>query len=101
MKVQTKVHNVAHLSNRSTVTFTVQGHHNELTKLLNKIDRLRKAHNAQVTIFCNEDSLKYNKRGDVVEVGVGNEGGSITFHSHSCNPKEAASELVKLLHSVN
>ena len=101
MKVQTKVHNVVHLDNRSTVTFNVEGHHNELLTLMNKIFRLSREHNAQETIYCNQDSLKYDKKGDVIGLCVGNEGGSITFHAHSCNPKQAAYQLLKLLHSAN
>lgn len=89
-----KVFNVEHLDNRSKVTFNIGGNHIDYVELFNKIVAIEKKYNAQSTIYCNKNSLVFDKNANVIG------GGTVTFHSHSCNPKEAANELVKLLESV-
>jgi hypothetical protein len=84
MKTRISINKVEHLKNRSTVGLNIVGTGNEFSNLFNKVNSICKKHNAQ-------DGL-YDKSTDINrEIG-----GSITFHNHSCNPKEAVEELINL-----
>ena len=101
MKVFTSIKNVEHFDNRSKVTFNVSGNHNDYVSILNQISIIERKHNAQSMIYKNRNSLIFDKNGKVKGLKNGDSGGTITFHSHSCNPKKATKELVELLESVN
>lgn len=45
----------------------------------------------------NASHLRYDAKGDVIGFTNGNSGGTITFHSHSCEPKKAVEELLNEL----
>lgn len=100
MKTSATIHKIENLGNRTNVTFNVSGEHNELATLLNKITAIERKYNAQSNIYSNKSSLVFDKKGDLIGTAIGNSGGTITFHSHSCNHEEAAKELENLLNSV-
>lgn len=84
MKATITINKVEHLDNHSTVGINIVGIGNDYTKLFNKVDAICKKHNAQDGMY--EKSTNDNRES----------GGAITFHSHSCNPKEAVEELTNL-----
>lgn len=100
MKVFANIHNVEHLDNRSKVTFNIGGNHNDYVELFNKVVAIERKHNAQSTFYSNKSSLVFDKNANVIGLTDGNSGGTVTFHGHSCTPKEASHELVELLKSI-
>lgn len=86
-------------SNRTLVTFNVVAYGEEFTRQRNEIYRLCKRYNAQEMLFANRSCIRYNTKGEAIGYTTGNSGGTITFHSHSCDHAAAAAELVALLRS--
>ena len=98
---QVTINSVEHFENRSKVCIQVQGEHNEYVTAINAIHAIAKKYNVQDMLFENRSSLIYNKLGNAIGFTHGNTGGTITFHSHSCNPKEAAQELINFANNEN
>ncbi|MDR0872244.1 MAG: hypothetical protein LBN27_02095 [Prevotellaceae bacterium] len=92
---------VNHFDNRSNVTLHVTGEHNAYVTALNAIHAICKKHNAQENIYENRSALKSNRLGNVIDLTHGSSGGTVTFHSHSCDPKAAVQELVNLANNEN
>jgi hypothetical protein len=95
--MKTIINNVEHLKNRSNVTLNILGYGNEHVEICNKITAICRKYNAQQNIYSNTSHLIFNKRGDVIGFANGNSGGTITFHSHSCEPQKAVEELLNAL----
>lgn len=85
--------------NRTNVTFTLQSIGNSLTEKSNQIHAICKRFNAQENLFNNRSSFKTDKHGNAISPQLGSIGGTVTFHSHSCDHITAANELVLLLES--
>lgn len=85
--------------NRTNITFNVIDFGNLFTDKMNQIHFIAKKHNAQVNVYSNASHLKFDKNSNIIGFDFGNAGGSITFHSHSCDHESAASELISLLES--
>lgn len=86
--------------NRTTVTFNIQGIGSRLAEKINPVYKITDKHNAQVMLFSNVSPWKYDKKGNIIGEQLGDTGGTITFHSHSCEHSEAANELVTYLKSL-
>lgn len=86
--------------NHINITFNISGVGDNLTKLINPVNAIAKKHNAQLNLFQNKSSYKTDKNGNIMSPQLGNSGGTITFHSHSCDINEAADELVVYLQSI-
>lgn len=84
-----------------SVTFNISGLGNELIKRVNEVNALAKKHNAQKNIFENKSPFRttYNPKTvqEITTARIGDYGGTITFHDHSCKPYEAYQELIELL----
>lgn len=100
MKLFANIHKVENHENRTNVTFNIGGNHNEYVELFNKVVAIERKHNAQSNLYSNKSSLVFDKKGNVIGLTDGNTGGTVTFHSHSCNHIDAANELGELLNSV-
>lgn len=100
-KLKTNIHNVEHFENRTKVSFDFSGNHSDYVTLANQITEIERKHTAQSTLYSNSSSLVIDNKVNVIGLTDGKSGGTITFHSHSCDPKEAASELISLLESVS
>lgn len=85
--------------NRTCVTFNVTGYGSEFALRYNAVTAIAKKHNAQQMLFTNKNYFTTNSKGNYSGDSFGDSGGTITFHSHSCNHKEAAQELITLLES--
>lgn len=97
MKLHAKIHSIEHLENRSKVSFAIAGNHSDYVELFNKIVQIERVNNAQSTIYNNKSSLIFDEKGNVTGLSDGKSSGTITFHSHSCLPKQASESLIKLL----
>lgn len=87
-------------TNRTNVTFNIQGFGSELIKKLNAISAISIRYNAQVNVFENKASYTFRESTtgeNLARPEWGNTGGTITFHSHSCDHATAAIELIDLL----
>ena len=91
------IQNVKHFENRSNVTLNISGYSNEYVEICNKVTAICRKYNAQKNIYNNTSHLKYDRQGNVIGFNNGNSGGTITFHSHSCEPKKAVEELLNEL----
>jgi len=96
MKAFANIHKIENFENRSNVTFNIGGSHNDYVELFNKIVAIERKYNAQSNIYSNRSSLIFDDK-EVIGLTDGNSGGTITFHSHSCDHKAAAAELETLL----
>jgi hypothetical protein len=94
MKATATIHSVEHFENRSNVTLNISGYGDEYVIMCNKVTAICRKYNAQENIYNNASHLKYDKEGNVIGFTNGNSGGTITFHSHSCEPKKAVEELL-------
>jgi hypothetical protein len=83
--------------NRTCVTFTFQLKGSNHVRLSNKITEICIKYNAQQHIYSNVSPYRYDKRGNVIGEQLGSSGGTVTFHSHSCNHRKAAAELIELM----
>ncbi len=83
--------------NRTAVTFNIEAFGDEFVMKSNAVKQISKKHNAQYMLFGNRSHLKQNLKGEFIGYDLGNSGGTITFHSHSCDHKQAAQELIDLL----
>jgi hypothetical protein len=90
------INSVTHYENRSNICVQIMGEHNEYVACLNAIHKIAKKHNAQENIYENTPPQKTDRLGNIIALAKGNAGGTITFHSHSCSPKEAAQEIIDL-----
>lgn len=86
--------------NKTTVTFTVMSFGNTHVDQINTINNISKKYNAQVMLFNNISHLKLNKHGNLIGFQIGSTGGTITFHSHSCDHNSASFELIGYLESL-
>lgn len=84
-------------NNRTAVTFNLVAFGNDFVIKSNQITHLSKKYNAQEMLFSNQSHLKFDNKGNIIGYNSGNSGGTITFHSHSCNHQEASQELINLL----
>ncbi len=82
-------------TNRISVTFTAKND----TTILNKINEIVKKYNAQDNLYNNEigaKTLSHDRTHFIDNKGIG---GTVTFHSHSCDHAVASKELIALLES--
>lgn len=87
-------------NNRTLVTFNIEAKGNAFVDMSNQITALARKHNAQSMLFENKPAFIFGKlpNGETgCAASMGNEGGTITFHSHSCNHSAASQELINLL----
>jgi len=96
MKAFVSINDVENLANRSNVGINITGKGNEFVALCNKVTALCKKHNAQENLTTKASHLERNKMGEIVGYSNGNCGGTITFHSHSCDPEIAVKELLAI-----
>lgn len=86
--------------NRTCVTFNVIEKGGKQIEFLNKIHKITSRHNAQQMLFDNVSPWKYDKKGNLIGEQFGDTGGTVTFHSHSCNHMDAANELIDFLKTI-
>lgn len=86
--------------NRINVTFNIIGKGEQHIDNINKVQKIASNHNAQVNLFNNKSSLKFDTKGNVIGEQMGNIGGTITFHKEDCDHKAAAEELISFLKSL-
>lgn len=101
MKVFATINAIEHFDNRSNINFNIGGNHTDYVTLHNKVTSIASKYNAQTNIYSNKSSLVFDNKANVIGLTDGNSGGTITFHSHSCSPKDAVLELENLLKSAN
>lgn len=87
-------------NNRTCVTFNLTGVGAALIHKENKVTEICRKHNAQDMLFENISPYKKNRLGEIIGAQLGNTGGTVTFHSHSCNHVDAANELIEYLVSI-
>lgn len=85
--------------NHINITFNVIGKGNSLIESINSIYEIAKRNKAQSNLFENRSSWKHDTNGDIVGETIGNIGGTITFHNHSCDIVAATNELTAALQS--
>lgn len=86
--------------NRIAITFNLSGIGNEMTNKYNAVCKISSKHNAQQMLFENKSNWKRDKNGVIIEAQLGNIGGTITFHSHSCDINTASNEMIEYLKSI-
>lgn len=101
MKLTANIHNVEYFENRTKVSFDFSGNHNDYVTLANQITEIERKHTAQSTLYRNRSSLVFDNKGNVIGLTDGKSGGTVTFHSHSCDTEKSSNELISLLQSVS
>jgi hypothetical protein len=86
--------------NRILVTFNILGVGNELSHKYNNVCEISSKYDAQQMLFQNVSNWKRDKNGEIIQSQMGNIGGTVTFHSHSCDINTASNELIQYLKSI-
>ena len=88
---------ITHFNNRTSVTFTLTGVGAEHVRNVNKVYEIAGKHKAQCALFQNTAPYKYSSKGELFGEQLGSHGGTITFHSHSCDHTSAGRAIAETL----
>ena len=96
-QVKISVKHVEYHPNHSNVCFNFYGFGNDHVIFSNAITAFCKKYNGQDNLYVNVYSFKYDRTSRILGPQMGNTGGTVTFHGHSCAHVDVMKEFLQLI----